>query len=45
MELPENITDYFNKLRKTGTTDLENVARRGVGREEIEAFFRQEIGY
>jgi predicted nucleotidyltransferase len=45
MQLPGNISDYFNELRKTGTIDLENVARRVVGREEIEAFFRQEIGY
>lgn len=45
MELPSIIEDYFAEVRETSTVDLGNVARKLVPREEIEAFFRQEIGY
>jgi predicted nucleotidyltransferase len=45
MQLPSIIEKYFAELRETSTTDLENVARRVVAREEIEVFFRQTIGF
>jgi predicted nucleotidyltransferase len=45
MQLPPLIENYFAKLREKSTIDLESVSKRVVEREEMEAFFRQEIGY
>lgn len=45
MQLPAIIENHFAKLRETSAADLGNIARKVVSHEEIEAFFRQEIGY
>lgn len=45
MKLPANIGNYFSKLRDLSNEDLVNVPRQAKDRDEIDAFFRREIGY
>lgn len=45
MKLPTEVETYFRSLFETNAVDLQNVLRKEIDRKEINAFFRETVGY